>query len=216
MRIILTAVLGGALLASCGSSQTPGTEEAKPVENFEDSKAKAYEPVRRELSAEQQALIFESSLRTIAGEETTLAALRGKTLMVVNVASQCGLTPQYAQLQELHTKYEAKGFSVVAFPCNQFGGQEPGTSEEIVAFGQEKFGVTFPLMEKVETNGENQHPIYKALTMAQDNAGESGDVAWNFEKFVVSADGAFITRIRPQVTPDDPGVVALVEAELAR
>jgi len=186
------------------------------VPTFEDPEEPAYVPVRRALSDEQKALIFDSPLRTLTGEETSLAAFRGKTLMVVNVASQCGLTPQYEQLQGLQAKFEARGFSVVAFPCNQFGGQEPGTEDEILAFGKDNYQVTFPLMQKIETNGADQHPIYQALTSIDDDAGKAGDVAWNFEKFLVSADGAFVTRIRPQVAPDDPAVVELLTAELGR
>ncbi len=202
---------------ACRSEKpAPQSSAAKELPAFEDPEKPAYVPVRRELSAKQQALIFESPLQTLQGEATSLGAFRGKTLMVVNVASQCGLTPQYQQLQELQAKFETQGFSVIAFPCNQFGGQEPGTDSEILAFGKDNYQVTFPLMEKIETNGANQHPIYQALTSIDDETGKSGDVAWNFEKFLISADGAFVTRIRPQIAPDDPAVLELLSAELAR
>ncbi len=216
MNASLRTFLGFGLLlgAACGSSgpAKPGAE----VPTYEDPEAAAYTPVRRELSTGQQALIFASPLKTLGGEETSLASYRGKTLLVVNVASQCGLTPQYEQLQALQERFAEQGFSVVAFPCNQFGGQEPGTDEEILAFGKETYQVTFPLMEKIETNGESQHAIYQALTAIDDHEGKAGDVAWNFEKFLISADGGFVTRVRPQVAPNDPSVVALLEEELAR
>ena len=215
-RIGTSAIAVLMVASACGDKPAPKSGVEKELPAFEDPEQPAYVPVRRELSAEQQALIFDSPLRTLTGEDTSLAAFRGKALMVVNVASQCGLTPQYKQLQTLQTKYESQGFSVVAFPCNKFGGQEPGTDFEILAFGKDKYQVTFPLMEKIETNGANQHPIYQALTSIDDDAGKSGDVAWNFEKFLVSADGAFVTRIRPQIAPDDPAVVALLASELER
>lgn len=189
-------------------SEAPKAEsEAKPAEA--DPK-----PVTYDLSAEQAAQIFESPLQSLGGEETTLGSLKGKLLLVVNVASECGLTPQYEQLQAIHTRYEARGFSVVGFPCNQFGEQEPGTPEEILAFGKEQFGVSFPLMQKIETNGDNRHAIYQALTQIKDAKGEAGDVQWNFEKFLLSADGSKVTRFRPQTTPDDPQLIAVLEAGL--
>lgn len=213
-----TSILTLALLASpwaCsadkGKSQAQNeTTAAEPV------KPAAFVPVRRELSAEQQGLLFDSPITTLAGEATTVGAHRGKVLMIVNVASECGLTPQYEQLQGLQSRYEAQGFTVIAFPCNQFGGQEPGTPDEILAFGKEKYDVTFPMMQKLDTNGEARHPIYKALTILEDHKGEAGDVEWNFEKFVVSKDGAHAARIRPEIAPDDAAVVELIEAELAK
>tara|TARA_R110002096_G_scaffold171490_6_gene344590 strand:+ start:56693 stop:57346 length:654 start_codon:yes stop_codon:yes gene_type:complete len=215
-KLLGTSVFALLVAASACKTDKPAPKSGEEVPAFEDPEQPVYVPVRRALSAEQQALIFDSPLRTLTGEDTSLAAFRGKTLMVVNVASQCGLTPQYEQLQSLQAKYETKGFSVVAFPCNQFGEQEPGTDAEILAFGKDKYQITFPLMEKIETNGEGQHPIYQALTAIGDDADKAGDVAWNFEKFLVSADGAFVTRIRPQVAPNDPAVVELLTAELAR
>jgi glutathione peroxidase len=189
-------------------SQVESAQEAPKMDKQEP------EPVTYDLTPEQAAQIFESPLQTLGGEDTTLSALRGKLLLVVNVASQCGLTPQYEQLQAIHKKYEARGFSVVGFPCNQFGEQEPGTPEEILAFGKEEFGVTFPLMQKVETNGAHRHPIYQALTQIKDAHGKAGDVEWNFEKFLLSADGTRVTRFRPDTTPDDPQVITLLEAGL--
>ena len=155
-------------------------------------------------------------LKTLQGQPTTLGDHKGKALLLVNVASRCGLTPQYAQLEELQKKYEGKGFTVIGFPCNQFGGQEPGSPEQIAEFCSATYGVTFPMMEKVEVNGPGRHPIYKELTSLADAGGHTGDIRWNFEKFVVSSDGSKITRFGPQTKPDDPTVVAAIEAGLPR
>ena len=208
-----TPLLVSLLLLGCKSSQ-PAANKAEEPQAEAPAEPTSEEPrlVSYRLRSEQEALIFDSTLQTITGEQTTLASLRGKQLLVVNVASECGLTPQYEQLQALHVKYAERGFSVVGFPCNQFGEQEPGTPEEILAFGKEHYGVTFLLMQKVETNGDNRHPIYQALTQIQDAEGEAGDVQWNFEKFLISADGKEVTRLRPKTTVDDPQVVALIEA----
>jgi glutathione peroxidase len=158
--------------------------------------------------------IWTAQLKTLKGEPTTLAAYKGKALMLVNVASKCGNTPQYSTLEALQKKYAAKGFTVIGFPCNQFGGQEPGTAEEIQTFCATNYGITFPIMEKIDVNGDTRHPIYKALTPIADAAGKNGDIRWNFEKFVVSADGKKVTRFSPKVKPEDPAVIAAVEAAL--
>jgi len=160
--------------------------------------------------------LFDTPVKTLAGKASSLAGLRGKALLIVNVASECGLTPQYRALEALHEEYKDRGFSVVGFPCNQFGGQEPGSAQEIRSFCRTKYGVTFPLFEKVEVNGEARHPIYKVLTKVADAEGSAGDVQWNFEKFVVSADGKTITRFRPMTKPRDPSVIAAVEAALPK
>jgi glutathione peroxidase len=160
--------------------------------------------------------IWNAPIKTLKGQPTTLAAYKGKALMLVNVASKCGNTPQYATLEALQKKYEAKGFTVVGFPCNQFHGQEPGTAEEIATFCATNYGITFPIMEKIEVNGDGRHPIYKALTPIAAVDGHDGDIRWNFEKFVVSADGKKVTRFSPKVKPEDPAVVAAVEAALPR
>ncbi len=160
--------------------------------------------------------IWTSPIKTLKGEPTTLAAYKGKALLLVNVASQCGNTPQYATLEALQKKYAPKGFTVVGFPCNQFGGQEPGTAEEIATFCATNYGITFPIMEKIEVNGPGRHDIYKALTQIKDASGHDGDIRWNFEKFVVSADGTKITRFSPKTKPDDPTVIAAVENALPK
>lgn len=157
--------------------------------------------------------IFSQPVATLSGEDSSLAPYQGSTVLIVNVASKCGLTPQYAGLEQLQETYGERGFSVLGFPCNQFMGQEPGTSEEIATFCSTTYGVTFPLFEKIEVNGENRHPIYAELSEVADAEGYSGDVRWNFEKFLVSPDGA-VQRFAPQVTPDDATLVAAIEATL--
>ena len=161
-------------------------------------------------------VIWSTPIKTLKGEPTTLAAYKGKAIMLVNVASKCGNTPQYSTLEALQKKYAAKGFTVIGFPCNQFGGQEPGTAEEIQTFCATNYGITFPIMEKIDVNGDTRHPIYKALTPIADVAGKNGDIRWNFEKFVVSADGKKVTRFSPKVKPEDPTVIAAVEAALPK
>lgn len=160
--------------------------------------------------------IHDIPLKTLAGEDTTLGALEGKTLLVVNVASKCGLTPQYTGLEKLQERYADKGFSVVGFPCNQFAGQEPGTAEEIQTFCSTTYGVSFPLFEKLDVNGESRHPLYAELTKAADAEGAAGDVQWNFEKFLVAPDGTVVNRFRPRTEPDAPEVLAAIEAVLPR
>ena len=157
--------------------------------------------------------IYDIPVKTLSGEESSLGALAGKTLLVVNVASKCGLTPQYAALEALHSRLADRGFAVVGFPCNQFGGQEPGTTEEIEEFCSLTYGVTFPMFEKIEVNGEGRHPIYDELTSVPDAAGEAGDVQWNFEKFLI-ANGQVLARFRPGVEPEDPAIVDAIEALL--
>jgi len=159
--------------------------------------------------------LFDTPVHTLAGEPATLEPFRGQAVLIVNVASKCGLTPQYGGLERLHERFADRGFSVLGFPCNQFLGQEPGTAEEIATFCSTTYGVTFPLFEKVEVNGEGRHPIYEELTAVPDAEGAAGDVQWNFEKFLVSPDGA-ITRFRPGVDPEDPSIVGAVEKALPR
>jgi len=154
-------------------------------------------------------------IHTLQGDDTSLGAYAGKALLVVNVASKCGLTPQYEGLERLQKTYGDRGFSVIGFPCNQFMGQEPGTSEEIAQFCSATYGVTFPLMEKIEVNGEGRHPIYRELTEKEDAEGKAGDITWNFEKFLVSPAGEVVARYRPQVEPEDPAIVGDIEAQLA-
>ncbi len=158
--------------------------------------------------------IFEHEINTLDGESGTLAEYQGRPLLLVNVASRCGLTPQYTGLEQLQQEYGSKGFSVLGFPCNQFGGQEPGSAEEIQTFCSTSYGVTFPMFEKIEVNGPGRHPIYVELTDVADADGHSGDIRWNFEKFLVGRDGS-VTRFGPQVAPDDPTLVGAIEAIVA-
>src|SRR6202044_2991251 len=158
--------------------------------------------------------LYDIPIHTLQGADAKLGDYAGKTLLLVNVASKCGLTPQYEGLERLQKKYADKDFSVVGFPSNQFMGQEPGTAEEIEEFCSMTYGVTFPMFEKIEVNGEGRHPIYDALTSAADASGEAGDVQWNFEKFLLAPDGAVVARFRPRTVPDDPEVLAAIEEYL--
>jgi glutathione peroxidase len=154
---------------------------------------------------------------TLAGEPTTLGALTaGRAALVVNVASRCGLTPQYGQLEALQQEYADRGFTVLGVPCNQFAGQEPGTAEEIGTFCSATYGVTFPMTEKVEVNGDGAAPLYQQLTEVPDASGEAGPVSWNFEKFLIDAQGAVVGRFRPRTEPSAPEVRAAIEAALPR
>lgn len=161
-------------------------------------------------------MLYDHQVKTLQGEPTSLKAHAGKALLIVNVASKCGLTPQYRGLEELHKKYAARGFAVLGFPCNQFGGQEPGTAEQIETFCSTTYGVTFPMLEKVEVNGMSRHPIYTELTAVPDSSGKAGDIQWNFEKFLVSADGKSVQRFRPRTEPSDPALIAAIEASLPK
>ncbi|MEU7344364.1 MULTISPECIES: glutathione peroxidase [Streptomyces] len=153
-------------------------------------------------------------LRTLTGEPTTLGAWSGRAVLLVNVASKCGLTPQYEGLERLQQTYGDRGLTVLGVPCNQFAGQEPGSAEEIQTFCSTTYGVTFPLLEKVDVNGADRHPLYAELTKLADADGEAGDVQWNFEKFVISPDGEPVARIRPRSEPESTEVVAAIEAQL--
>jgi glutathione peroxidase len=158
--------------------------------------------------------IFDVPIHTLQGEESSLAPYRGKALLLVNVASKCGLTPQYEGLERLQERYGDRGFSVLGFPCNQFLGQEPGTAEEIQEFCSTTYGVTFPLFEKIDVNGADRNPVYTELTEVPDAEGQAGDITWNFEKFLVSPGGEVVGRYRPQVEPEDPTLVGAIEAQL--
>jgi glutathione peroxidase len=149
------------------------------------------------------------------GTDSSLGEITGgRPALVVNVASKCGLTPQYIALEALHEEYAGRGFTVVGVPCNQFGGQEPGSSEEIAEFCSATYGVSFPMTEKVEVNGAGRHPVYDALVQVADQDGRVGDVQWNFEKFLLDGDGAVVARFDPTVVPDDPRVTAAVQSLL--
>jgi glutathione peroxidase len=159
--------------------------------------------------------ILDIPVKTLAGEDSSLGALGGKTLLVVNVASKCGLTPQYAALERLHEELSDRDFAVVGFPCNQFGEQEPGTADEIAEFCSATYGVTFPMFEKIEVNGPGRHPVYQELTSVPDADGEAGDIQWNFEKFLLRPDGTVAARFRPRTEPDAAEVREAIDSELA-
>ncbi|TDX20663.1 glutathione peroxidase [Buttiauxella sp. BIGb0552] len=179
--------------------------------------------------------ILNTEVTTIDGEATTLENWKGKVLLVVNVASKCGLTVQYEQLENLQKELQHEGFSVLGFPCNQFLGQEPGSEEEIKTFCSTTYGVTFPMFSKVDVNGENRHPLYQKLVAAAPNAiapdgsgffermsskgrapAHVSDILWNFEKFLIGRDGQVIQRFSPDMTPDDPAVIDAIKSALAR
>jgi glutathione peroxidase len=155
----------------------------------------------------------EIPVNTLDGKPTTLKDQKAKVMLVVNVASKCGLTPQYSGLEKLQQKYKAQGFTVVGFPCNDFGAQEPGTPGEIQEFCKSTYNVSFPLMQKVHVKGPEQHPLYSALTGS--GATFPGDIKWNFGKFLVSADGKVLKRFEPGIKPEDTELVAAIEQALA-
>src|SRR5712672_1461824 len=157
--------------------------------------------------------IHDIAVKDIDGKDTSLGAYKGKVLLIVNVASKCGYTPQYQGLETIYEKYQGKGFVVLGFPCNQFGQQEPGTDEEIKQFCSSKYNVTFPMFDKIDVNGEKRHPLYVAL--AGDQSPFPGNIKWNFGKFLIGRDGKIIKRFEPKTTPDSPEVTAAIEAALA-
>jgi glutathione peroxidase len=157
--------------------------------------------------------LLDLPVTTLLGEDTTFGALTGgKTALVVNVASRCGLTPQYAKLEALHEELAAHDFTVIGFPCNQFGGQEPGTADEIEAFCSSSYGVTFPMSAKIDVNGPGRDPIYALLATVADASGHTGDIRWNFEKFLIAPDGQVVARFSPKTQPDAPEIRAAIEA----
>jgi glutathione peroxidase len=158
--------------------------------------------------------IYDIPISDLEGSPTSLAPHQGKAILAVNVASRCGLTPQYEGLERLQKRYGDQGFTVLGFPCNQFMGQEPGTAEEIREFCSTTYGVTFPLYEKIDVNGAHRHPIYERLTDVADSEGQAGDIQWNFEKFLISPDGQKVQRFRPGVQPEDAVVIEAIEGVL--
>ncbi|MES9607338.1 glutathione peroxidase [Actinomadura sp. NPDC048032] len=158
--------------------------------------------------------VFDVEIEGLRGGPADLEQYRGKAVLVVNVASKCGLTPQYSGLERLQETYAGRGFTVLGVPCNQFMGQEPGSSEEIAEFCSATYGVTFPMTEKVEVNGEGRHPLYRELVGVPDGEGHTGDIRWNFEKFLIAPDGAVAARFAPQTEPESAEVVTAIERAL--
>ena len=160
--------------------------------------------------------IYDAKINTLEGQPADLSEYKGKALLVVNVASRCGLTPQYTALEQLAKAYGQRGLTVIGVPCNQFMGQEPGTAAEIQTFCSTNYGVTFPMLAKTDVNGPDRHPLYAELTNTPDDSGEAGDVQWNFEKFLLAPGGEVVNRFRPRTIPDAPEVIAAIEAVLPR
>lgn len=158
--------------------------------------------------------LLDTPVRALDGAESSLAPYADKALLIVNVASRCGLTPQYEGLEQLQQTYGDRGLQVIGVPSNQFMGQEPGTAEEIATFCSTTYGVSFPLLEKTDVNGEDRHPLYAQLTEQADADGEAGDVQWNFEKFLVAPGGKVLHRFRPRVEPEDPEIISAIEENL--
>ena len=160
--------------------------------------------------------VLNYTMKSLEGKPVDLSKYQGKAVLIVNVASACGLTPQYEDLEALHEKYASQGLAIVGFPANEFGKQEPGSNEEIAQFCQKNYGVKFDMFSKVVVKGEGQVPLYKFLTSKETNPEFAGDITWNFEKFLVSRDGKVVARFAPRVSPTDEKVVAAIEAELAK
>ena len=160
--------------------------------------------------------IYDYDVRALDGGAASLRDFVDQAVLIVNVASRCMHTPQYAGLEQLYERYRSRGFAVLGFPCNQFRGQEPGTAQEIAAFCASTYGVTFPMFAKVEVNGPGRHPLFGELTRVADSDGDAGDVQWNFEKFLVAPDGTLVTRFRPGTQPDAPELLEAIEKALPR
>ena len=158
--------------------------------------------------------LYDIPIHRLDGSESSLGEFKGKAALIVNVASKCGLTPQYEGLEKIHERYADRGFTVLGFPCNQFLGQEPGSPDDIATFCSTTYGVTFPLFEKIEVNGDDKHPIYEELEKVADAGGHTGDIRWNFEKFVLSPDGDIVARFNPTVEPEAPELIETIEKVL--
>ena len=158
--------------------------------------------------------IYDIESKLLEGDPVALSEYKGKALLIVNVASRCGFTPQYEGLQSLYETYRDRGLEILGFPCNQFLGQEPGTEQEIRDFCSSTYGVSFPIFRKIEVKGENRHPLYEILTELPDSDGNAGDVQWNFEKFLVSPEGEVVGRFRTMVKPEDPPLLEAIEKTL--
>jgi glutathione peroxidase len=167
-------------------------------------------------AAEKTAAVLDFKMKSLAGKEVELSKYQGKVVMIVNVASRCGATPQYEQLQALHDKYKDQGLVILGFPSNQFGGQEPGTAEDIAKFCKDNYSVTFDMFDKIDVKGPDAAPLYKLLTSPETDPKFAGDVKWNFEKFLISRDGQIVGRFATRVKPDAPEVLSAIEAELAK
>lgn len=201
MRQAFVIVLGLFLL-SC--MQQKSTVNA-PVDSSEK------EQVQNSITMEKQT-IYQFKVKDISGNEFDLASLKGKKVMIVNTASECGLTPQYEQLQEVYDQYKAKNFVIIGFPANNFGAQEPGSNEQIATFCKKNFGVTFPMMEKISVKGDDMHPLYQFLTQKVKNGLEDNEVQWNFQKYLINTKGELEKVVSPRTLPNDPSIIDWIKA----
>lgn len=204
MRLGIVATL--ALAAACGAKPEPTASSTKSEPAKADTVKSPFAP---------NDIVLDHEVQTLDGKSTSLASYRGKALLVVNTASQCGYTPQYAGLQQLYAEYRGKGLEVLAFPSDDFGGQEPGNNEEIRSFVDDKFAVEFPMFDKVHAKGPEIAPLYKTLS-EQTGDGIKGEIEWNFTKFVVDPKGRVVARFAPDVDPKDPRVIAAIEGALPK
>lgn len=213
-RALLLLVLLSACDSGAEASSEKKADAAKPAEAGKaDAETKTAEASPEVEASEAEGPVLEHTVKTIKGEDKSLADFRGKALLVVNTASQCGYTPQYEGLQELYAKYKARGFEVLAFPSNDFGGQEPGSEEEIAGFVDEKYGVQFPMFAKVPVKGEGKAPLFTTLT-EETPEGIKGEIKWNFTKFLVDPSGRVIARYESNVDPMDTDLTARLESIL--
>lgn len=205
-RHLLSAAIAATVIAGCANAQEMAAEKPPAPE----APATPQEPKKEESSA------LQFKMKSLDGKEVDLSKYQGKVTLVVNTASKCGNTPQYAGLEKLHEKYADKGLAILGFPANEFGKQEPGTNTEIGEFCQKNYGVKFDMFSKIVVKGEGQAPLYQYLTSAETNPEFPGPITWNFEKFLIGRDGKIVARFAPKVKPESPEVVAAIEAELAK
>lgn len=199
-RPLLTAALAAGVIAGCATAQEMPAENA-PVQ---------------EAPKKEESTVLQFKMESLDGKEVDLSKYKGKVTMIVNTASKCGNTKQYADLQKLHEKYAEKGLAILGFPANEFGKQEPGSNEEIGEFCQKNYGVKFDMFSKIVVKGEGKAPLYQYLTSAETNPQFPGEISWNFEKFLIGRDGKIAARFAPKVKPESPEVIAAIEAELAK
>ncbi|MFI4862038.1 MAG: glutathione peroxidase [Phycisphaerales bacterium JB063] len=216
LAILTTLVL--TTLAGCNESVVSEAEEDTAIASEHDGSATnetADAQDTQDTDDMPTPAVLDFELTSLTGQPVDLAKYQGQVVLIVNTASECGLTPQYEQLQQLHETYADQGLAILGFPANNFNGQEPGSDEEIAAFCEENFGVGFDMFAKLSVKGDDQHPLYHYLTSAETNPDYAGDITWNFEKFLISREGEVVARFAPRTRPDDPEVVAAIEAELA-
>lgn len=209
MKQLLSFTLLTLLIASCNvTSKSSATTSGNGLTTSTDAATSTSEDVNPVIKT-----IFEFKVTDIKNAEFDFASLKGKKIMVVNTASECGLTPQYEQLQAVYEKYKDQNFVIVGFPANNFMGQEPGSNEEIATFCKANYDVTFPMMSKISVKGKDMHPIYQFLTQKSQNGLEDSDVQWNFQKYLIGTDGKLVRVVSPKVLPDDASIISWIEAK---